>query len=522
MTESVLHTQTLGTLLTEHARSYPDQLALVDGDVRLTWPELDARVHRVAAALTANGVARGDRILWLGQNSFRVLELLFACARVGAVICPANWRQSPDELAFVIDDVDARIVVWQEEEVGESVRAGRERAGSKDRALWLRHDVDASHPESYEGVLIASDAGAGGEPTDGSDVNDAVLMIYTAAFEGHPNGALLSQRALIAQSLLMLQLQKLDGSAVYLNCGPMFHVGMLFTTFPVLLAAGTNVIVPRVDAEELCRLIEVERCTGGYIMAPTVEQIVELNADRRYDLSSLRVSAMSGGAWAEMTTPDDSMWWSRPGGYGQTETFGMCTFSCLGGSAPHGRPSPLVQLAILGPDDELLPPGEVGEIGVRGVTVMNGYHNRPELNAQRQRNGWHHTNDLGRREADGSVTFVGPRVRMIKSAAENIYPAEVEGCIAQHPAVAACAVLGVPDDTWTQSVKAVVVLHDGMDATEIDIIEHCRVRIASYKKPRAVVFVAALPRVPIGFVDRDALDEQHGGGGYPGGWNRSA
>jgi long-chain acyl-CoA synthetase len=152
---------------------------------------------------------------------------------------------------------------------------------------------------------------------------------------------------------------------------------------------------------------------------------------------------------------------------------------------------------------------------------MNGYWNRPEVNAERLRGGWHHTNDLGRRESDGTFTFVGPKTRMIKSAAENIYPAEVEGCIRQHPAVADVAIIGVPDKKWTQSVKAIVVVKPEETVTAEEIVEHCRSRIASYKKPRTVEFVDALPRQ--GFaVDYDALDAQFGGGGYPGGTNRSA
>jgi long-chain acyl-CoA synthetase len=176
---------------------------------------------------------------------------------------------------------------------------------------------------------------------------------------------------------------------------------------------------------------------------------------------------------------------------------------------------------IVDPDDREVPAGETGEIVARGPTVMNGYWNRPEENARRRRGGWHHTNDLGRREADGTITFIGPATRMIKSAAENIYPAEVEGCISRHPAVAECAIIGVPDAQWTQSVKAIVVLRESASATTDEIVEHCRTHIASYKKPRTVEFVEKLPRD--GFVvDYASLDEQFGGGGYPGGRNRSA
>jgi long-chain acyl-CoA synthetase len=147
--------------------------------------------------------------------------------------------------------------------------------------------------------------------------------------------------------------------------------------------------------------------------------------------------------------------------------------------------------------------------------MMSGYFDRDELNAVRQAGGWHHTNDLGRREADGSITFIGPKTRIVKSAAENIYPTEVENAIARHPAVKEAAIIGVPDKTWTQSVKAIVALKDGESATAEDIIEHCRATIASYKKPRTVEFVDALPRQGWA-VDYDALDARFGGGGYPG------
>jgi long-chain acyl-CoA synthetase len=207
----------------------------------------------------------------------------------------------------------------------------------------------------------------------------------------------------------------------------------------------------------------------------------------------------------------------HPGGYGQTEVVGMLSFAAFGPGAlgGHGRTSPLLQVRIVDPDDREVEPGETGEITCRGPLVMNGYWNRPEETERRFRNGWHHTNDLGRREADGSLTFVGPKTRLIKSAAENIYPAEVEGALRTHPDVADCAVIGVPDKQWTQSVVAIVVPRDGATVDGDAVIAHVRDRIASYKKPRRVEVVDAIPRQ--GFaVDYDALDARFGGGGYPG------
>ena len=506
MTAAELWDLTLPDVLAQHARSRVRGLAAVCGDRRVGWPELERRVWCLADALAREGVGKGERVVWLAQSCHRVLEGLLACGVLGAIFCPVNWRQSADELAFVLDDADPAVVFWQAAEIGDAVRAAR--ALAPGRASWVCHDDGG-----YE-AFLASDPYAG--PVV-AEAGDGVLMIYTGAFGGRPNGAVLSHRAVLAQNLVIALVNGVDGTDVFLNSGPLFHLGTLMRTFATFHLGGTNVFVPRVDADEICRLVDRERCTGAFLMPPTVAQLVEVNRDGRYDLSSLR-SGPGAPEWEAMVTVDRH---ARPaGGTGQTEVMGLVTFQAFGGSGAHGRPSPMAQVRIHDEDDRECDPGEVGEIVVRGPVVMNGYHRRPELNAAKQRGGWFHTGDLGRVEPDGSVTFIGPKARMIKSAAENIYPAEVESCLATHPAVREVAVIGIPDDVWAQSVKAIVALHDGASATAAELIEHCRARIASYKKPRTVEFVDAVPRK--GFaIDYDALDDAFGGGGYPGGWNRS-
>jgi long-chain acyl-CoA synthetase len=308
---------------------------------------------------------------------------------------------------------------------------------------------------------------------------------------------------------------------VFLNSGPLFHLGTWMCTLATYVLGATNVFLPRVDTEVLLTVIATERCTGAFLMPTTILDLVAANATAKADLSSLRWSPSSTPEWDAMVTRDDSPWARRPGGTGQTEVGGMVTFSSLGGEGLHGRPFPLVELRIVTPEDEDVPVDEVGEMVVRGPMVMNGYHNRPEVNAEKFRDGWYHTGDLARRHRDGSVTFIAPMSRLIKSAAENIYPAEVEACLRQHPAVRVAAVIGVPDERWAQSVKAIVVLEEAASIEAGELIEHCRATIASYKKPRLVTFVEELPMQ--GFaIDYDTLDAQHGGGGYPGGGNRSA
>jgi len=510
---TALHSLTLGEILEEHRRARPQQLAVVDEGLRLTYPELADRVQRLTNALEAAGVGRGERVLWLAQNHSGVLEALIACGQLGALFCPANWRQSAAELAFVIDDLEPRLVVWQDNEIGAAVRAAREQARHRD-ARWLPLDG----PGGWGEFIAAASAE---ERPRTPDANDPVLVIYTAAFDGRPNGALLSQRAIAWQDMALIDIQDLGCDTRFLNSGPLFHVGTLMVTLAVFHIGGTNVFIRRTDTEAIARMIHAERCTYAFLMQTSCAELAALNRDGGFDFSCLRSASVSP-EWDAMVQVQDAR---NLFGYGQTEVMGPVAWSYYGWGhnlGRNGRSGPVAQIRILDESGQEVPAGEVGEICVRGPTVMNGYWRRPELNAQRQRDGWHRSNDLGRREADGSLTFIGPKARMIKSGAENIYPAEVEGCLRRHPAVAEVGVIGVPDAAWVQSVKAIVVLKPGAHTDADALIEHCRAHIASYKKPRHVVFVDALPRTAQGAVDHTALDAAHGGGGYPGGSTRGA
>ncbi|MFC5831088.1 AMP-binding protein [Nonomuraea insulae] len=496
----MIHSLSLSDVLADHARSRPQVTAVVDGEVRLTYPELDARVTRLASALQGLGVSGGDRVVWLGQNAHAVLELLLACSRLGAVFCPANWRQAADELRFVVNDLTPAVVVWEPSEATTAVRD--ESAAS---ARWVRAG------EEYERLV----EGAAAREFPQVDDGEPVLALYTAAFAGRPGAALLSSAALVAHATSLLVVRQMEPGFTFLNNGPLFHVGTMMFCLATFQIGGTNVFTPAFDPEEACRLIDAERVTQAFLFGPMIDAVAKANADGKYDLSSLRFVAHSA-EWDGMITVDDSPWCrSKMGGYGQTEVGGMLTFLGLaeGGAGFAGRPSPLVQIRILAPGGSEVPAGEVGEICARGKTLFSGYFARPDLNAEKSAYGWHHTGDLGRREPDGTITFIGPKLRMIKSGAENVYPAEVERALKSHPAVADAAVIGIPDPDWHQAVKAIVTLR--AQATEADLLEHVRTLLASYKKPKRITFVDEIPKR--GFTpDYDALDETHGGGNYPG------
>jgi acyl-CoA synthetase (AMP-forming)/AMP-acid ligase II len=508
---------TFGDLIRDHSRSYPRGTALVDGGLRLTWAQLDERTNKLANALRDAGLGPGDRILWLGQNSFRVYELLGAAAKIGAMVCPGYWRWAAPEMAYALGDFDPAAVFWQDEEIGETVAKARAEAEGAVSALWIRHDTDGA--DGYEAFLAAGDPE---DPAVDVDPGAALLVIYTAAITGRQSGSMLSHRNLIAMGVTTAWMGDIDDAAVFLNAGPMFHIGNYqFWGIPVFVHGGTNVVVRRVVAEELLPILANERCTHAYLMPPTIAELVRLNRDAGHDLSNLRGS-IAAHLW-EGTIPTDTSRYTRNGGgegrgYGQTELTGFAVTGSFGGLGlgNAGRPGPFLTVRILDPAGAECPTGEAGEICARGDLVHLGYWNRPETNAERFRFGWWHTTDLGRREADGTVSFLGTTTRMLKSGAENIFPAEVENCIEAHPAVKEAAVIGVPNERWAQDVKAVVVLRDGATAGAQEIIEHCRARIASYKKPKTVEFLDALPRTNAYGKDYAALDERFGGGGYPG------
>ncbi|HCW61954.1 MULTISPECIES: AMP-binding protein [Sphingobium] len=503
-----VHHYGLGDLLHEQARSRPHMIAAIDGEHRFTYAEFDERVNRLAGVLRARGVGHGDRVLWLGQNSMRVLEALLASARVGAIFCPANWRASVPEISTMLDDFDPKVTFWQNEEIGEGNRQARD--GWKPDSHWICHD-GCDGEDSYEALLAAADPESDFAPVD---TGTPLLAIYTAAFSGRPGAALLSHESLLIMAWLALQSQKIDEHSGYLVSGPMFHIGVLMGTLGTFLAGGRNAFVPRVDAENLLRMIEAEKLTHAFVPQPTVLQMREVNKDGTYDVTSLFADNQMSDWRMPMVMPADAPAVRKLGGYGQTEIGGLTSVLWMGGQGA-GRPVPFVSFKIGDEEGNELPRGQTGEIFARGPIVMCGYWNRPEENARRVVNGWHRTNDLGKRLEDGSLVFVGPKTTMIKTGIENVYPAEVEACLRQHPGVADVCVIGVPDPKWDQNVKAVVIRREGVEVDAQALIDHCRDRMASYKKPKIVHFVDSLPRTAQGFVDRAAVDADFGGGGYP-------
>jgi long-chain acyl-CoA synthetase len=483
-------------------------VALRCRDTSISHRQLDARTDRLANGLTNAGVRQGDRIAWLGQNCHRWIETLMAAAKIGAILCPLNWRLSEREQAQSLGALSAKVVIWQMEELGDLASALRSEASD---ARWICHDSPG--PDGYERFLSE---GSTDKPLHPADGDDATLMIGVASAQGGYYGSMLSHTNLIVPGLVMAQLQAIDHQCVNLVCAPLYHIAALFSLVPTLLMRGTNVVVRRPEAAAICQAINDHRCTHGFLLGPTAEAIIRENKANRYDLKSFR-SSLSTAGWQDMVTADTSPWGRRGGGYGQTET-NMAVIAALaeGAGSTSGKPAPYCEVRIVGTEDDELPDGRTGELVVRGPNVHLGYWNQDELNKSRFRNGWWRTGDLGVRNVDGLVTFLGPMGRMIKSGAENVYSAEVERCLMSHPAIREAAVIGVPDELWGQSIRAIIVVKPTMTVTSEELLNHCREHLAHYKKPRSFVFLSdSLPRKGA-IIDYALVDSKYGALDHPG------
>ena len=500
----------LGDVLREHRRSRHDCLALVQRDRHIAYAEFDARVNRLVGLFREAGIGARGRVLWMGQNSLRLLEGLLACAKLGAIFCAANWRQATPEMSHVLADFDPQLVIWQEVDLGDMARACR--AGDAKARVWLQQDGPGD--DAYEAAIARFP-----DHDDHLRISpeEPLLALYSSAFDGKPRAALLTHTAILFQDLVMGRAQDIDHATVMLNSGPLFHLGTIMGMLATFHHGGTNIFIRRMDAEIALQLIERHRVTHAFLPGPTLDQIRAINVDGRYDVSSLfeRPDASDWTSKSAMCAPKRAPIVRAPGGYGQTEVMGHVILRALGGEGGVGRPHPMAQVLLADDEGHEVAAGEIGEILVRGPMVMTGYH-CPErgVDTCREVAGWHRTNDLGRRLPDGSLAFVGSKQVMVKTGKENVYPVEVEACIRQYPTVKDVCVIGVPDPVWQQNIKAVIELEPDAVVSEAEIIAFCKARLASYKKPKIVQVTDALPRSN-GAIDRKMVDTMFGGGGYP-------
>jgi O-succinylbenzoate-CoA ligase len=486
----------IGSWPRRRARKTPHRIAVVHDGVERTYRELDDRVTRLARVLHSLGVRRGDRVAYLGENHPAFLETLFAAGQLGAVMVPLNTRLAGAEIAYMLADSGAAVLV-----------RGRGSAAPDDLGVPVL-DVH----DGYEERLAAASAEPVDEPVF---ADDPCLIMYTSGTTGQPKGAVLTHGNITWNCLNVLVDLDLAGDEVTLVTAPLFHTAALnMTCLPTLLTGGRVLVEPAFRPDRALDLIVRHRVTFLFGVPTMFDALASADGWDQADLSSVRTMLCGGAPVPEsLIRTYLARGLSFVQGYGMTETSpgALCLDRDMmrrkAGSA--GVPHFFTDVRVAGADGA---DAQEGEVLVRGPNVMRGYWKRPaETRAALTGDGWFRSGDLARVDADGYVYVVDRIKDMIISGGENIYPAEVENALYDHPDVAECAVIGVPDAKWGEVGKAVVVLREGAVPDEEALLDHLRARLGRYKVPASVEFVAALPRSAAGKVLKPELRRAYAG-----------
>ena len=467
------------------------------GRVR-TWAQCADRVARLAAALRAIGVQRGDRVAMLALNSDHYHDYFFAVPWAGAVLNPVNTRWSPAEIAYSLIDSQTRVLIVDDEF---SAIAQTLRKECPDLTAVI-HCGDAPVPRDFLSIeqLIASHEPVGDAYRGGDDLAG---VFYTGGTTGSPKGVMLSHSALLTSALgFTAHGDTITRSGISLHAAPMFHLADIGAWMSRNCVGGTHVIVPTFEPASVVEAISRYRVTDLLLVPTMIHMLVDSAAARAADLSSVQHLVYGGSPISEAIL--DRVEKVMPTvnlvqAYGMTELSPVITvLDAASHQNPRlrrsaGRAAPHAQVRIVDESDTEVPLGVIGEVVVRGGHVMLGYWNRPEETARALCRGWLHTGDGAYMDECGYVFIVDRLKDMIVSGGENVYSAEVENALAKHPAVAACAVIGVPDDRWGERVHAVVVPAAGASAAAVELREYCKTVIAGYMAPRSIEFVDQLP-----------------------------
>jgi long-chain acyl-CoA synthetase len=486
-----------------------DVVAIRHGSRALSYGSLDERSNRLAQALLAAGVGPGSRVAHLDRTGPEVIELLFATSKIGAVLVPLNWRLAVPELTRIVADAAAPLLV-----VGS---AFADTASVLADALPAFLRVVEVGPDYERWIATHDPVDPGGSGASG----DTAVQMYTSGTTGVPKGVLTTHRNLAAAAETSPR-WGFDADTVSLTPLPMFHIGGIGWAFLGLWSGATTILVSEFVPEPVLDVLERERVTNAVFVPTMLQMLAAVPGAAERDYSALR--SIAYGA-SPITTPVlkaalRTFRCALFGIYGLTETTGAAVQLDAADHDPDGprehllrsvgRPYPWVELRIVDPlTRAACGPHEVGEVWLRAPNVMAGYFNRPvETAAALTADGWLRTGDGGYLD-DRGYLFLTDRIKdMIVSGGENVFPVEVEEVLAQHPAVDQVAVIGVPDERWGETVKALVVLRTGAVAGADELIAFARDRLAGYKLPRSLEFVGDLPRTPSGKVLKRELRER--------------
>lgn len=504
--------QNFAYILEKKAHLHADDTAVKEAETfrSYTYGDLNRHACQLANTFKAYGIGKGDRVFCITTNTVEYIYIFMAVARLGAILCPLNYRLSPMEMLKIATDAKPKALVFDgefnqsaQEIVSQSPTLGLVVSFGATKLTWAQNleDILPKYP-------------AWGPKIEGSS-EDPLLMLYTAGSTGKPKGVPLKHTNLFFNAINWIIDLGITKSDYSLTVIPLFHIGgHMLWTLPHLIVGAKVLLQRRFDPEKSLSLLAREKVTNTYFIPAMAKMVLSLPDWRDYDLSSVRFIGAGGeavpdkvtGAFAELGIPVLNS-------YGLTETSdGTTTIrpydaarkpaNCI------GKPLTLTDVRIVDSQGRDLPAGKEGEIVHRGPSIVGSYWNRPVESEKAFRNGWLHTGDLALRDEEGFLYFLGRKDDMIVTGGENVYPAEVEEAILSCEKVADVAVLGVPDEKWGQTVKAIIVPKTGVKLSETEVIEHVRSRLSGFKRPRIIQFVSALPKIGSGKHDRVQIQSE--------------
>jgi fatty-acyl-CoA synthase len=503
---------------------YPRRTAVVCNNERFTYAQFGERVGRLAGALRHAGVQAGDRVAFLSTNCHRLLEAYYGVLEAGAVLLPLNIRLTANELGYVLNDAEAT-TLFVEKQFLATADSFRKNVPS----LGMSCQLDGAPtepwlaPQNYEALLAAATP----QRADISaiDENSLAELFYTSGTSADPKGVMLTHRNVYLHALHVCLVHRVEKGAVELHTIPLFHANGWGVAHFLTLLGGTHVMMQRFDPKEVFRLIEKEKVHSCSLVPIMATALVNCPERHNYDLTSLRRIVIGGAASSPtlIREVEEKIGCECYSGYGLTETAPVLSVSPMkigmdwqgeqrfSGQAMTGFAIPGMELRVVDPNDHDVPRDgqSVGEIVARGDGIMEGYWRQPDASADALRGGWFHTGDMATMNEDGYLLIVDRKKDIIVSGGENISSLELEKAILAHPAILEVAVIPVPDAKWGEVPRALVVLKPNAAATEPELSEFCRSRLAHYKCPRSFEFVDALPKTGTGKVLKKDLRKKY-------------
>ncbi|MBA4496262.1 class I adenylate-forming enzyme family protein [Paenactinomyces guangxiensis] len=505
------------------AKNHARQMAIVGGDIRLTYQQFADRVSQLKQALLHQGIGKGDPVALLLFNDFRYLELFYAVTAIGAIVIPLNTRLTLPEVIELLQDSEPKALFFHREFSGWVQQIAR-------KILSLQSFVlaEKNKEEGPDYVRLYEDLISEWQPQpltfDRVEPDDVAGLFYTGGTTGRSKGVMLTHANLVSNAYHAAIMFRFDQGTRYLHAGPMFHLADGACTFAVTLVGGTHYHLRTFHPQAFLKLVDQEKPNAVLLVPTMVNMLVNEPALNQYDPKSIQTLIYGGSPMpVEVLKKVKSVWPHAQfiQGYGMTEASPLVTMllgkdHIIGGTEKEekrlssaGQAIVGVQVKIVDPDGNETKIGEVGELIVQGPNVMKGYWNRPEETAAALRGGWYYTGDMAYRDEDHYFYVVDRKKDMIVTGGENVYSVEVEQSLYTHPDVREAVVIGVPDPVWGEVVKAIVVKKEKSSLTGKNLIDYARQRLAGFKVPKSVDFVTELPKSGAGKILKRKLREPY-------------